>query len=109
PHRQRRQAIGVNVFRTLLQFGKRSQRIACLGIARVVHLDEDRAISLHDKGIGWIVLRSHGGSLGFWLLRFAHAHYILVLSNRETCSLVGWRKACKAKWAWKDQHSVLRE
>ena len=58
PERERRQTIGVNVLRALLQLGERRDRVAGLGVQRVVNLQQDRAVSLHDQRIGGIVL--HG-------------------------------------------------
>ncbi len=58
PQRQGGQAVGVNVFRTFLQLGEGRQRVARLGVARVVYLDENRAIALDDEGIGRIVIHS---------------------------------------------------
>ena len=34
------------------------KRIAGLGVTRIVHLHQDRAIPLHDEGVGGIVLHS---------------------------------------------------
>ena len=58
PQRERRQAIGVNVLGALLQLGERRDRVAGLGVQRVVDLQQDRAVPLHDQRIGGIVL--HG-------------------------------------------------
>ena len=56
PQRQRRQAIGVDVFGAFFQFGEGGQGVAGLGVTRVVHLDQDGAIALDDEGVGGVVL-----------------------------------------------------
>ena len=42
----------------LLQLGERRDRITGLGVQRIVDLQQDRAVALHDQRIGGIVL--HG-------------------------------------------------
>ena len=58
PERERRQAVGVNVLGALLQLGERRDRVAGLGVQRIVDLQQDRAVALHDQRIGGVVL--HG-------------------------------------------------
>ena len=58
PQRQIGEPIGVDVLGAFFQLGERSEGVARLGIARIVHLDQDRAVTLHDEGIGGIVVHS---------------------------------------------------
>ena len=58
PERERGQTVGVDVLGALLQLGERRDRISGLGVQRIVDLQQDRAIPLHDQRIGGIVL--HG-------------------------------------------------
>src|SRR5271166_1136032 len=51
PDRERRDPIRVNMLGRLHQFGKTRQRIPSLDIARTVHLDQNRVVTLHDEGI----------------------------------------------------------
>ena len=51
PQRERRQAIGVDVLRGLLQLGEREQGVAGLGVERVVDFEQDGAVALHDRRI----------------------------------------------------------
>src|SRR5262249_10323737 len=56
PQRQRRQPVGMDVFWALFQLSKRGQGVARFGVARVIHLDQDRAIPLYDERIRGIVI-----------------------------------------------------
>ena len=51
PDRQRRDAIRVDVFGRLDQFGEPGQMVACLDIARTVHLDQHGMVALHDQRV----------------------------------------------------------
>src|SRR5687768_10485573 len=48
----------MNMLGRLFQLGEGGQSVAGLGIFRIVDLDEDGPISLHDKGIRWIVVHA---------------------------------------------------
>ena len=48
----------MDVLGALLQLGERRDRVAGLGVQRVVDFQEDRAVALHDQRVGGVVL--HG-------------------------------------------------
>ncbi len=56
PKRQRRQAIGMDVLRAFFQVREGGQGIPRLGIALVVHLNQDGAIPLDDQRVCGIVI-----------------------------------------------------
>ncbi len=56
PERERGQPVGVDVLRALLQLGERRDRVAGLGVKRVVDFEQDRAVALHDQRVGRVVL-----------------------------------------------------
>ena len=56
PERERRQPIGVDVLGRLLQLGELRQRIARLGVERMIHLQQYRAVALDDQSDWWSVL-----------------------------------------------------
>ena len=58
PEREGREAIGVDMLRALLQLGEGCDRVAGLGVGRVVDFQEHRAVALHDQRVGGMVL--HG-------------------------------------------------
>ena len=58
PEREGGEAIGVDMLRALLQLGEGCDRVAGLGVGRVVDLQEHRAVALHDQRVGGMVL--HG-------------------------------------------------
>src|SRR5262245_13375711 len=76
------------MFRTFFQLGEWGQGVTRLGIAWVVHLDEDGLISLHDKRIGRIVL--HLGSTS------PKEKPAAARRRGENGSVLGCAKACKA-------------
>ena len=58
PEREGGEAIGMDMLRALLQLGEGCDRVAGLGVGRVVDLQEHRAVALHDQRVGGMVL--HG-------------------------------------------------
>ena len=46
----------MDMLRTLFQLRERSERIAGLGIAWIINLDQDRAIPLNDERVAGIVI-----------------------------------------------------
>jgi hypothetical protein len=63
PQRQRRDAVGMDVFGAFLQFGVARQFIARRLVVRIIHFQQDGSIALHDQRIGRVI--GHAGDLVF--------------------------------------------
>ena len=51
PDRERCDPVGVNMLGRLDQLGETRQRISSLAIARTIHLNQNRKVTLHDEGV----------------------------------------------------------
>ena len=91
PERERRQAVGVDVLGALLQLGERRDRVAGLGVQRVVDFQQDRAVALHDQRIGGVVL--HGLLAGSKAKRESRISMVRspLSVKRERSMLDSWR------------------
>ena len=78
----------MDVFGAFLQLRERRQRVAGLGIAGIVHLDQDGAIALDDEGIAGVVIHSVS------TCRQGAVQRSRIPKKR---SLVGWEKPRKAR------------
>ena len=59
PERERGDPVGVDMLRTLLEFGKPRQRIPCFFIARVIDFEKDRLVTLCDHRVFGVVAHVH--------------------------------------------------